>query len=58
MDLLVLVIVVVVIGFCIHLLTTHVPMPAGLAKAIQVLALVVLILYVLTRFVRLPNVLP
>jgi len=58
MDLVILVVVVVVIGYLVYLLTTHVPMPAGWAKAIQVLALVVLILYVLTRFVRLPNVLP
>jgi len=57
-DLLLLIVVVVVIGFLIYLLTTHVPMPAGWAKAIQVLALVVLILYVLTRFLNLPNVLP
>lgn len=58
MDLLVLVLVVVLIGFCIWLLTTKVPMPPGWATAIQVLALIVIVLYVLTRFVNLPNVLP
>ena len=58
MDLLMLVLVVVLIGFLVWLLTTRVPMPAGWAMAIQVLALVVIVLYVLTRFVGLPNVLP
>ena len=57
MDLILLLVVVVVIGFVIYLLTTHIPMPPGWAHAIQVLALLVIILYVLTRFVSLPNVL-
>lgn len=58
MDLLVLVLVVAVIGFLVYMLTTHIPMPAGWATAIQVLALVVIVLFILTRFVNLPNVLP
>lgn len=58
MDLILLIVVVVVIGFLVYLLTTKVPMPPGWATAIQILALVVILLYVLTRFVRLPNVLP
>lgn len=58
MDLILLVVVVVVIGFLVYLLTTKIPMPPGWATAIQILALVVILLYVLTRFVRLPNVLP
>ena len=58
MDLLVLLVVVVILGFLVYVLTTQVPMPPGWATAIQVLALVVVLLYVLTRFVKLPNVLP
>jgi hypothetical protein len=58
MDLLILVAICVVVGFLVWLLTENVPMPPGWAKAIQVLALVVLVLYILTRFVNLPNVLP
>ncbi len=58
MDLLILVAICVVVGFLVWLLTTQVPLPPGWAKAIQVLALVFLVLYLLTRFVNLPNVLP
>jgi hypothetical protein len=57
MDLLLLVLVCVVIGFVVWLVTTNVPMPPGYATAIQVLVLVVLVIYVLTRLVDLPNVL-
>jgi hypothetical protein len=57
-DLIVLVLVVVLIGFIVYVVTTQVPMPPGWARAIQVLALIVLLLYVLTRLVHLPNVLP
>jgi len=58
MDLVILVIVVVLIGFIVWLLTTRVPMPPGWATAIQVGALILIVLYLITRFVRLPNVLP
>lgn len=57
MDLLMLVVVLVLIGFMVWLLTTKVPMPPGWATAIQALVLVVVVLYVLTRIVHLPNVL-
>lgn len=57
MDLLMLVVVLVVIGFLVWLLTTYVPMPAPWARAIQVLVLVVLILWFLTHVFHLPNVL-
>jgi hypothetical protein len=33
-------------------------MPPGWARALQVVALLVLLLYILTRLVHLPNVLP
>lgn len=58
MDLLLLVVVFVAIGFLVWLLTTKVPMPAGWATTIQVGTLIVVILYVITRFIHLPNVLP
>jgi len=58
MDLIFLVLVAVLIGWLVYVLTTTIPMPPGWAKAIQVLSLVVLILYVLSRLVPLPNVLP
>jgi hypothetical protein len=57
MDLLVLVIVLVLIGFLVWLLTVKVPLPPYWATAIQILALIVVILYVLTRFFRIPNLL-
>jgi hypothetical protein len=57
MDLILLVVVVVVIGFLVWLLTTKVPMPPLWATSIQVIALVVVILYLLTRVVHIPNVL-
>jgi len=58
MDLLVLVLVVALIGFLVYVLTTNIPMPPGWAKAIQILALVVIILYLISRLLPLPNVLP
>lgn len=57
MDLVLLVLVCVIVGFLVWVLTTRVPMPAGWATAIQVLALVVLVLYILTRVLHIPNVL-
>jgi uncharacterized membrane protein len=58
MDLVLLVVIAVILGFVIWILTTQVPMPPMWAKAIQVGALIVFLLYILTRFMRLPNVLP
>lgn len=58
MDLIFLVLVVVLIGFIVWVLTTKIPMPPGWATAIQVLALIVILLYILTRFANLPNILP
>lgn len=57
MDLLILVVTLCIIGFVVWALTTQIPMPSPWARAIQVLAFVVLLLYVLTRVVSLPNVL-
>lgn len=58
MDLVWLVVAVCLVGFLIYVVTENVPMPPGWKKAIQVGALVVLVLYLLTRIVSLPNVLP
>ena len=58
MDLIILVLVLALIGFIVWIITTRIPMPAGWAMAIQLLAFLVIILYVLSRFANLPNVLP
>jgi len=58
MDLIILVLVVALIGFIVWVITTKVPMPPGWATAIQILALIVIILFLLSRFTNLPNVLP
>ena len=57
MDLVILVLVVALIGFLVWLITTKVPMPPYWAGAIQVLALIVIVLYLISRFgANLPNV--
>jgi alpha-D-ribose 1-methylphosphonate 5-phosphate C-P lyase len=58
MDLVLLVLVVALIGFLVYIITTKVPMPAGWATTIQVLALVVVVVWLLSHFVMVPNVLP
>ena len=57
MDLIILVLVAVVVGFLVWLLTTQVPMPPAWAKAIQVVSLVVVVLWLLQHLVHIPNVL-
>ena len=57
MDLIILVLVVALIGFLVWIVTTKIPMPPLWATTIQVLALVVIVLYILSRFIALPNVL-
>jgi hypothetical protein len=57
MDLVILVLVVALIGFLVYVITTKVPMPPGWATTIQVLALILIVLYVLSRVMVLPNVL-
>jgi len=56
-DLLILVLVLCIVGFAVWLLTTQVPMPPLWARAIQLFALIVMLIYVLTRVVHVPNVL-
>jgi hypothetical protein len=56
MDLVVLVLVVSVIGFLVWLITSKIPMDPTIKMVIQVAAVIIIILYILTRFVNLPNV--
>ena len=59
MDLLILVGVCCLIGFVVYILTTKIPMPPYWATAIQIVALIVIVLYLLGRFgFRVPNILP
>lgn len=58
MDLIVLVLILALFGFLVWLITTRVPMPPAWATVIQVIALILIILWLLQRFALLPNVLP
>ena len=58
MDLIMLVLVIALVGFIVWAITTHIPMPPVWATALQIIALVALLLFLLTRFVALPNLLP
>jgi hypothetical protein len=49
-DLIILVLVVALVGFLVYLITTKIPMPPYWAMAIQILALVVIILFLLRKF--------
>jgi hypothetical protein len=57
MDLILLILAIALIGWLVYIITTKVPMPPGWATTLQVLALIVLILFILSHFVPLPNVL-
>jgi hypothetical protein len=57
MDLVILVLELVLVGFLVWLLTTKVQMPPLWANAIQMIALFVMIVYFLSRVINLPNVL-
>ena len=56
MDLIVLVLVLALVGFLVWLITTKIPMDPMFKLAIQIIALIVIILYVPRRFGGLPNV--
>jgi hypothetical protein len=58
MDLVMLVLVVALVGWLVYIITTKVQMPPGWAATIQLLSLIVLVLWLLSHFVALPNVLP
>lgn len=57
MDLIFLVLVLCVIGFAVWVLTTKIPMDPMIRLAIQILAFVVMLLYVLRTLGVVPNVL-
>jgi len=58
MDLILLILVVALVGFLVYVITTKIPMPPYWAMALQILALIIIVLFLLRRFgVVLPNVL-
>jgi hypothetical protein len=57
-DLILLVLVLALIGALVFVITTRVPMPPGWAAMIQIVALVIIVLWIVTRFVNVPNLLP
>ena len=57
MDLVILVLVVALVGFLLWIITTKIPMDPTIRMAIQVIAAIVIILYVVRRLGILPNVL-
>lgn len=46
MDLVTLIIVLALIGFCLYLVTTYIPMPAPMKQAILVIVVIVVILWI------------
>lgn len=59
MDLVILVLVLCLIGFAVHLLTTKIPMPPYWSTVILIFAVLAIGLYLLNRFgAVLPNILP
>jgi hypothetical protein len=57
MDLILLVLFLCIIGAVIWFLTTKIPMDPTLRLVIQVVALILIVLYLLRRFGGVPNVL-
>lgn len=57
MDLILLILVLAVLGFLVWLITTKIPMPPYWATALQILALIVVVLYLVSRIGGLPNLL-
>ena len=57
MDLILLVLVVALVGFLVWIITTKIPMPPYWATALQILALILLVLYLVRRLGGLPNLL-
>jgi hypothetical protein len=57
MDLILLVLVVALIGWIVYIITTKIQMPPGWAATLQILALIVLILWIVSHFIHVPNVL-
>ena len=57
MDLILVITAIAVVGFVVWLITTQVPMPPGWAKVIQGVTLVILVLWLLSHLIVVPNVL-
>lgn len=58
MDLILLVLFLALVGFLVYAITTYVPMPPIFKTAIQVIAVIVVILYLIKRFAGgIPNLL-
>jgi hypothetical protein len=57
MDLILLIVAVAVVGFVVWMITTQIPMPPGWAKVIQGVTLVILVLWLLSHLLTVPNVL-
>jgi hypothetical protein len=57
MDLIILVLVASVIGFLVYLITEKIPMDPMFKMSIRLLALIVLVLWIFSRFgFKIPNV--
>jgi hypothetical protein len=56
MDLIMLVLVVSIIGFLVWLITTKIPMDPTIRLVIQIAAVIIVVLYILTRLMHIPNV--
>jgi hypothetical protein len=56
MDLILLVLFAVFIGFIIYVITENVPMPPYWKTAIQVVALILILLFLASKVVHIPNV--
>jgi hypothetical protein len=58
-DLIMLILVIAIVGFVVYILTTKIPMPPYWATILQVLAALVLLVYLLRVLgAGIPNVLP
>lgn len=58
MDLILLVLVLALVGFLVHFITTRIPMDATFRLAIQIIVVIAVVLFLLRRFgAGIPNVL-
>jgi hypothetical protein len=58
MDLILLVLVLAIVGFLVHLITTHIPMEPIFKTAIQIIVVIAIVLYLIQRFAGgVPNLL-
>lgn len=58
MDLILLILLLALVGFVLHLILSHIPMPSEWATTLKIFAVVLLVVYLLKRLgFALPNVL-